>query len=698
MHVQTQVTADLVSPDVTEERFTLRRGQRVGIGALIFLLIALAVILFQNADKTVSDLSELSNEAHTMSNVILTQHESLQYASSYERWLSGTNTRDNLQVRRSELAEKLTIHDETGISIDKQVSPSYLASLRALDDYLIGTPSGLLTPDDQAILRARSDSALNTFIMQTREMVDSNLNGTTDPLATLFQREISRQNDRNAALLVALALIFLATGFIGFSHLSYLRKIRARMETERQNLDETNVALQRVENELQLRLDQERSERAEQEWLNSTFRLIALQLKGTIDPNTIAESLIRSLGRTLGVDVVVLYMFPNFPIPRLWKQWHLNVGHVAEESLVLENESNILKLAESLWKENRIITVNDSHLIDIGQSPIPKLATVAQARARSWVLVPMGAGSQVMGCLGIGYNENPHIWTSVELELIEKVVNEGVEVFTQARLFKQSMQIAENNAEVDRLIELDKVKNNFIENMNHELRTPLASIIGYLEVIMDDVDAGIEPSFVSSLMAVQRNAIRLQNLIENMMQISKRNFQEVALDISTVDIGHLLDDVVKSLHPSVMDSDVTMTLRLDSPAGDLIIDGDVNQLEQVFVNLISNAVKFTPRGGSVTVVARRFDADVDYVEVQVIDTGIGIPPEEFPNMFKRFFRASTATQASIPGFGIGLSLVNSIVREHCGTITFDSTVGKGTTFTVTLPTRYIATKLASEIT
>ncbi|MHB1128993.1 MAG: sensor histidine kinase [Ilumatobacteraceae bacterium] len=95
-----------------------------------------------------------------------------------------------------------------------------------------------------------------------------------------------------------------------------------------------------------------------------------------------------------------------------------------------------------------------------------------------------------------------------------------------------------------------------------------------------------------------------------------------------------------------------------------------------------------------TVVARRFQADGDYVEVKVIDTGIGIPQEEFPDMFKRFFRASTATEASIPGFGIGLSLVHSIVREHHGTITFDSIVGKGTVFTVTLPARYISTRAA----
>jgi signal transduction histidine kinase len=470
------------------------------------------------------------------------------------------------------------------------------------------------------------------------------------------------------------------------------------MESEREKLIESNVALKQVDDELQLRLDQERIDRVAREWLSSTIRSISSQFKSTIVPDTIAESLVESLGRALGVDIVLFYSFPNFPMQRIWKQWHPQADAGVEESMVVENESDLFQLVESLWNKKRSIVVNDSHLINVSQDPVPKLAAMSQMRARSWVMVPLGTGSQVLGCLGVGMFENPRVWSAAEIELIQKVVSEVAEVFIQARLFRQSMQIVENDAEVHRLVELDKVKNDFIENMNHELRTPLASIIGYLEVIMDDVDARAEPELVSSLTAVQRNAVRLQSLIENMMRISRTDFQNFPLVVSTVDVGHLLGDVVNSLHLGAEDSGVKLTLRLDSPAGDFRIDGDINQLEQVFVNLMSNAVKFTPRGGTVTIVARRAHAAGDFVEVKVTDTGIGIPPREFPNVFKRFFRASTATQASIPGFGIGLSLVHSIVREHHGTITFDSKVGKGTVFTVTLPARYVATTPADETT
>lgn len=690
------VATDAVTADTVRKESVGRRSQWFGIGALVILMIALAVILFRNADNSVNDLKILSKDANMTSNLILTQHESLQFASSFERWLSGTTTLSNLEIRRDELAQKLSILENSDASVENRVTPEYLNSLRALDSYMVGTPPGLLSADEQVALRSSSDGDLNMFIMLSSQIAGPGADGFVDPLENLFQNEIARQNSRNAALLVALALIFLAAGFIAFTHLRELKKVRNQMESERQKLDESNVALKQIDNELQLRLDQERIDRAESEWLSTSVKSISLGFKSTIVPETIAESLVDGLGQVLGVDVVLFYSFAKHPMPRLWKQWHLKAEPEIEESVVMDHESDLLRLMEHLWNRNRKIIVNDSTLVDIARDPIPKLAAITQMGARSWMMVPLGAGTQILGCIAVGMVENPRVWSASEIELVEKVATEVADVFIQARLFRQSMQIAENDAEVNRLVELDKIKNDLIENMNHELRTPLTSIIGYLEVIMDDVDVNAEPELASSLAAVQRNAVRLQSLMDNMMRPSKANFHDVQLNVVKVNIGHLLSDLANSLQLGIDESGVTMKLRLESPLRDLIIDGDVLQLEQVFVNLLSNAIKYTPRGGTVTVSARRINSGSKFVEVKVKDTGIGIPAEEFPNVFQRFFRASTATNASIPGFGIGLSLVHSIVEEHNGTITFDSTVGKGTVFTVTLPTRYETSESANE--
>ncbi len=269
--------------------------------------------------------------------------------------------------------------------------------------------------------------------------------------------------------------------------------------------------------------------------------------------------------------------------------------------------------------------------------------------------------------------------------------NDHLESLVAQRTAALTEEIVKSKVISDRLIEMDKIKDEFIEDMNHELRTPLTAIIGYLEMLIGDVDSGVEPELASSLKTVQRNALRLQLLVENLMYSSMVKIDDASLVVSTLDIGHLLGDVVTSMQLNADHVGVEVTLRLDSPAGDLLIGGDSGQLERVFVNLVHNAVKYTPREGKVTIVARRARRDGDYVEVTVTDTGIGIPREEFPKVFERFFRASTATEASISGFGLGLSLTHSIVSAHHGTITFDSTVGKGTVFTVRLLTRYIST-------
>ncbi|MEO8363482.1 MAG: hypothetical protein ABI570_03760, partial [Ilumatobacteraceae bacterium] len=292
MHVNALVTDDPALTDTVDANLALRKSQWFGIGALVVLLIALTVILFRNADNSVKDLKVLADDASLTSNIILTQHESLQFASSFDRWLSGTTTRANLDIRRSELTEKLAAIDNNGVPTQEHLTDAYLDSLRTLDSYLIGTPNGSLPPDQQVALRASSQSDLNMFIMLASEMTPTDSNGSIDPLETLFQKEIVRQNSRNAALLVALTLIFLVAGFIAFTHLRDLKKVRKKMEIEREKLDESNVAIKQIDDELQLRLNQERIDRAESEWINTTVRSISLEFKSTIVPDTIAESLV----------------------------------------------------------------------------------------------------------------------------------------------------------------------------------------------------------------------------------------------------------------------------------------------------------------------------------------------------------------------------------------------------------------------
>ncbi|MEO8363483.1 MAG: HAMP domain-containing sensor histidine kinase [Ilumatobacteraceae bacterium] len=482
---------------------------------------------------------------------------------------------------------------------------------------------------------------------------------------------IVRYAPRHRLVLVLLTAIYVLIIFLVLSAIRDISNMQSQVVDERQNL--------------YARIETDRRNRQNREWIDSAVNSIVTQMKESIDLDEIIEIMLGGIGQKLRSDFVHLYSLAEFQSSRFLRQWSRTTITPIDVSKIANYESRLIDLTKLLKMTSDVIVVTDSQLIDELPHSYLDLIPIRQEVARSWILITLGEVNLGLGYVWIGMAEDARVWSDAELGFVKRIVSETSQVLAHAWMFNQSMQIASHDAEVDRLVELGKLRNSFIENMNHELRTPLTSMIGHMEVIMGDVSAETEPELASSLLAVQRNAHRLQILMENMMQISKTDFEHVPPVISLVDVGNLLSDAASSLQLGAEDCGVDLTLRLDSPAGDLVIDGDINQLEQVFVNLISNAIKFTPRGGSVKVVARRVHADGDYVEIEVIDTGIGIPAKEFPNIFQRFFRASTATSASIPGFGIGLSLVQSIVREHNGTVTFESTVGSGTTFTVKLP-------------
>lgn len=688
---ESNAPVDVPTP-VSNKDFALRQGRIWALAVLVFLVIVLAAVVLRTSDKAINRMDAVSDIGSTTGSAVIVQRESLAFVIGYEQWLSGIIALDDLLISRDLLAQRLAVRDNTGVVSRERVRPEYLQALGALDDFVQASPPGLLAPEDQSAIRASSADALQSFIFESRQLVALVAGASDERTRQLMREDNTNRINQYQTVLLLLALMCLCALYIFFSRNREYKKIRVRLVGERQSLDKLKDALQQVDSELQMRIEKERVDRIDREWVDTGVESILALFRASMTFDAITELTVEGLGRVLRADSVISYSFATLSWPAYSRQWNKQTDSPVDGSYIPEYESRLFTYVNRLWSEERVTVVNDSNHIEITPDRIPEIVEITRQWARSWVVVPFGEGTRATGFVLVAMVESARVWSAAEIELIKKVSVAAGGACTQALLFKQSMQLVENDAEVGRLVELDRVKNDFIANMNHELRSPLTSIVGYLEVALEGVDADTDPALASSLAVVQRNALRLQVLMENMIQISKRDFEHLPLAVAMVDVGRLLDDGVNSLHPSATTRAVNMTLRLDSPASELIIEGDSSQLDQVFVNLISNAIKFTPRGGTVTVVASRAHAEGEYVEVQVADTGIGIPTEEFPNVFKRFFRASTATQAAIPGYGIGLSLVQSIVREHHGTITFDSIVGKGTVFTVKLPLRYNPTK------
>jgi PAS domain S-box-containing protein len=240
----------------------------------------------------------------------------------------------------------------------------------------------------------------------------------------------------------------------------------------------------------------------------------------------------------------------------------------------------------------------------------------------------------------------------------------------------------------------ERMKDQFVSLISHELRTPLTSILGYLELVLDDPDLGEESR--AHLGTVERNAQRLLRLVGDLLftaQVDAGRFSLQPADVDLADVVRAAEETVR-----VTAAATGVEVLVDVPDVGLVVHGDAVRLGQACDNLVSNAVKFTPAGGRVTLALRSAwrtadgavvdapqDDAVPVARLAVSDTGIGIPAGEQGQLFARFFRASTARRHAVPGVGLGLAITRAIAAAHDGTLEVASVEGRGTTFTLTLP-------------
>jgi PAS domain S-box-containing protein len=225
--------------------------------------------------------------------------------------------------------------------------------------------------------------------------------------------------------------------------------------------------------------------------------------------------------------------------------------------------------------------------------------------------------------------------------------------------------------------EADRMKDEFVALVSHELRTPLTSIRGYLELMQEDSNLTDEQK--RHLKTVDRNADRLQRVVGDLLFVAQVEAGRLTLERRAVDLNEIVREAIDACSPTAAAKEVELATELGQLPE---LTGDRARLAQVLDNLISNAVKFTPGGGRVTVCTTHTE---DTVELAVMDTGMGISEDELPKLFQRFFRTERATVTAIPGTGLGLAIARAIVEGHAGQIEVASVEGEGTTFRVSLP-------------
>ncbi len=233
---------------------------------------------------------------------------------------------------------------------------------------------------------------------------------------------------------------------------------------------------------------------------------------------------------------------------------------------------------------------------------------------------------------------------------------------------------------VERLREVDQVKDAFVSSVSHELRTPITSILGYTEMLEDGVYGDLGPDQLDAVRRVAANSTRLLSLINDLLTLSRVQDDVMGFTDRVVDLRSIVSAGTTVVAPTLERRALELAVELpDEPVPFL---GDRDMLERVVINLVGNAVKFTPEGGRVGV---RLQVDQHGTVLEVSDTGIGIPLQEQERLFSRFFRSSLAQEQAIPGSGLGLSIAHAIVEKHGGSMSVESRPGEGTTFRVHLP-------------
>jgi adenylate cyclase len=409
---------------------------------------------------------------------------------------------------------------------------------------------------------------------------------------------------------------------------------------------------------------------------------ITREIRSSLDPEDIFAAITQRLGQALQVDGCVL---------SLWTQEDefvkcvglydssKNLDNCEDSRLINNNRSLNQHLSRSqspiqtnpilqeILKTQEPIVITD---INHSSSDVQAFDLPLKMRPRSLMVVPLLIDGKCIGSITLREGNKIRRWLPSEIELAKSVAAQAAIAVQQSRLYQKTREQAE------RLIELDRQKTEFFQNISHEFRTPITLIQGPLESV---VAIGEGLSHSQSEIAL-RNSRRLLRLVNQLLDLQRLDAGRMQPNFRPCDMLEFVSQIVESfrLYCEKKGLEVVTDL-LECP----IVYLDIEKFDKVLYNLLSNAMKFTPDGGKISV---KLFNDGNSCILQIQDTGIGILPEEIPHLFERFRQAEGSENRTYEGSGLGLSLVKELVELHGGEVSVQSVYGKGTQFTLRLLT------------
>ncbi|MBG1260919.1 response regulator [Nostoc commune] len=420
---------------------------------------------------------------------------------------------------------------------------------------------------------------------------------------------------------------------------------------------------------------------------------ITSAIRSSLDPQDIFAAITQQLGQALQVDGCVLSLWTEedefVECVGLYDSFqhseNLHRHSLTQASTAPDNNSSSknhlspprLPYSQASIQENPILqkmlqTHEPVVIGNVSHSPsdVQGFDLPLNMPARSLMFVPLLADGKCIGSITLHEGKKVRRWLSSDIDLAKAVAAQAAIAVQQSYLYQKTRQQAE------RLLELDKQKTEFFQNISHEFRTPITLIQGPLE---SAVAAGEGLSYSQSAIAL-RNSRRLLRLVNQLLDLQRLDAGRMQPSFRPCDLAEFVTQIVESFRPYCEKKRLHLVTQLDECSPVYL---DMEKFDKVVYNLLSNAMKFTPEGGTISV---RLKSERDRCILQVQDTGIGIVKEQIPYLFERFRQAEGSANRSYEGSGLGLALVKELVELHGGQVTLESVYGQGTTFSLWLVT------------
>jgi signal transduction histidine kinase len=389
-----------------------------------------------------------------------------------------------------------------------------------------------------------------------------------------------------------------------------------------------------------------------------TIAWLARVANATAATNDVVRVIAREIVRVLpGVRVVIGMLTPDGAAV------HLVMEEPLEEELTLEGQALVGRSAELL---HTILASGEVAVVHVADLNGQELRDVfARSGLHMLIVVPLRHDVAPVGVLFLGHADR-HAPASVELRLADMIGGLVSDAIARARLYEQAQTAS-------------RARTTFAAMITHELRTPLTSIIGYTDLLIQDVFGVLPSAATDALTRVRQSGRTMLRLVNDMLDVAKLEAGSFTIELAAVDLAAVIGDVVASMQPQLQERGLTVQVVL--PPELPPVSGDRERLGQVLANLLSNAIKFTQQG-SITVEATRTG---ERVQFRVTDTGIGIPPDQQHRLFQIFAPIDQEGAQQMRGAGLGLAISRQLMELMGGTLTVMSTPGIGSTFIGEVP-------------